>query len=144
MTAIKFRAWDKRRKSMEIVDRLTFMFETKDGILTEVLDLEPPVREEPRRVLFPEDCELMQFTGLIDKNGKEIYEGDVVAYNVPVQADEDGNIDWEGVHMRIEWDAEKARFQTPFSDAENLPGQHGPKNMVVVGNIYENPELFNL
>ena len=57
---------------------------------------------------------LMQFTGLLDKNGKEIYEGDIT--NVGI----------------VEWD--HGQF------TERL---YAPDDIEVIGNIYSNPELLN-
>lgn len=89
---------------------------------------------------------VMQFTGLLDKNGKEIYEGDVVGFYMVLgeHYTEEGQsmgVEWDGAKMLIEWDAEKARFKTPFSDTENLPVQLDPKSFEVIGNIWEHPQL---
>lgn len=77
-----------------------------------------------------EDIELMQYTGLHDKNGKEIYESDIVYI-----ASEDEN-------AFVLWDKETARYIIQFNswcaDFDNFYG----KELEVIGNIYDNPELL--
>ena len=71
-----------------------------------------------------------EYTGLKDKNGKEIFEGDIV-YIIPE--------DETGV---IEWDNERARYIVIYdniiTDFDNWYG----KDLEVIGNIYDNPELL--
>lgn len=77
-----------------------------------------------------DDIELMQYTGLHDKNGEEIYEGDIVYV-----ASEDEN-------AFILWDKETARYIIQFkgwcADFDNYYG----KELEVIGNIYDNPDLL--
>ena len=66
MREIKFRAWDKEKKTM--LNWLSDMEAIKDAMPYDCGDE------------WTENCILMQYTGLKDKNGKEIYENDVVRY----------------------------------------------------------------
>lgn len=89
-----------------------------------------------------QDVVLMQYVGLKDKNGKEIYEGDIVRFldgectstESGMDCDEFenvGEIVWEGYH----WDVTNRNgidTEEAFSD-----------EFEVIGNIYENPELIN-
>jgi uncharacterized phage protein (TIGR01671 family) len=111
---IKFRAWDGKRMTTSGI-----MFNCSTGFL------ETPIGAQMK---------LMQYTGLKDKNGKEIYEGDIVFWDyekIVVSYGIQGVDAFEGVGF-------------------NLWGHYGQKQdgtriqseMEVVGNIYENPELL--
>lgn len=80
---------------------------------------------------------LMQFTGLHDKNGKEIYEGDIVMRNKYTVAS--GRQEMVGPY-EITWDNNKAGFEykTEGYTAGLFYDVHE-----VIGNIYEHPELLN-
>jgi uncharacterized phage protein (TIGR01671 family) len=68
---------------------------------------------------------LMQYTGLHDKNGKEIYEGDVVGWNFD-GTDRHGIVEWQGNGFWVSTEG----------------GKYMPNTCIVIGNIYENPELL--
>lgn len=81
---------------------------------------------------------LMQYTGLKDKNGKKVYEGDILGHagrKHPYR------------HYWVEWKAYKWKLKRmidgepkgghPFSQVVNHP-----ENFEIIGNIYENPELL--
>lgn len=68
---------------------------------------------------------VMQYTGLKDKNGKEIYEGDIVQE--------------AGTVAPVSWDSARARFV--YRTDTLTAGLYGLM-CTVIGNIYENPELL--
>jgi uncharacterized phage protein (TIGR01671 family) len=86
---------------------------------------------------FGEDYELMQFTGLLDKNGKEIYEGDIVKLGTIETEEEDRTTFTE----RILFD--KGQFRTTHYGFPVHSWACNDKCFIeVIGNIYENPELL--
>jgi phage uncharacterized protein TIGR01671 len=74
-----------------------------------------------------------QYTGLKDKNDKEIYEGDIIKW-----------VDWSG-HKRkteVRYDEEWKRFCVWLNGAETIGvNKHLSNDIEVIGNIYDNPEL---
>ena len=71
-----------------------------------------------------------EYTGLKDKNGKEIFEGDIV-YIIP--EDETGVIEWDNERVRY-----IVIYDNIITDFDNWYG----KDLEVIGNIYDNPELL--
>lgn len=77
------------------------------------------------------ECILMQCTGLKDKNGKLIYEGDVLA-----DAKHKYIVEWsltEGYFVRKPWLCALFTYRIDMGTTQNL---------TIIGNIYENPELL--
>ena len=66
MREIKFRAWDKKHSRMTPIIALGLLSKEAVG--------------DSCTLKFNKDCELLQYTGLKDKDGKEIYDGDIVTH----------------------------------------------------------------
>lgn len=129
----KFRAWDKHDKRM-IVDEQEFipLKVTNKGVLR----LSPDHAENLWSIVEGDRFELMQYTGLKDKNGKEIYEGDIIF--VPADEYEEeykGEIKWYGGY----WGFDEFYPDGTLCGSLFLFSYHDFGE--VIGNIYENPEL---
>lgn len=116
----KYRAWDKEKKKM-ITDDL---FISSDGDVYELANTnyDTPHTEIERLG----NIILMQSTGLKDKNGVEIFEGDVL-------------VEGYGFYL-VTWLKEESRFMLTAEDF-CLP-MTSARNMKVCGNKYANPELL--
>ena len=120
MREIKFRAWDKQNKNMEEVDLLG----------SNVLHIKNSEWENI------EDFEVMQYTGLKDKNGVEVYEGDILKL---FYGKENTPLTTTKVYFNEEgyWDSKNLSEQHPFRACYG-----GFSKCEVIGNIHENPELL--
>ena len=117
MREIKFRAWDKERRIMYYPKILGFDY---NGDLI-FIDTNNEYLNHTRDSSF---IKLMQYTGIKDKNGKEIYEGDIVLQTV------------SNKKFIVKYDYDWCGF-SPF-----ISCYQGYKVYKVIGNIYENPELL--
>ena len=123
----KYRAWDRIRKTMYEADDIVSINFGKSEICVKTLFF-----EQVNRYNF-DDIVLMQSTGLTDKNGKEIFEGDIV--------DSEGGFT-TGV---VEFRSDLGMFVSTlikYNNFEQLCNAHGL--VKVIGNIYENPELLEV
>jgi len=136
---IKFRAWDKKEKKMF----------NSGGSIKALANIE---------WFIEYDFELMQFTGLKDKNGKEIYEGDIVEHinrncdkeiilptksivrfgieYVDTSLYEDNMTEINGFYLEpidCKDNYEKMHYMSAFSNGLGID---------IIGNIYETPELL--
>jgi len=145
---IKFRAWDKENKKMDAV--LIFMvaenktYPHSRGYIHNCQDW-----EEHGLLTNPV---IMQYTGLKDKNGKEIYEGDIVSvksiiYDTIEPFEKSTKIEFQ-IFCEVIWCNKIAGYDLKKIDGDNKPDAWGFYNenvnpFEVIGNIYENPELIN-
>ena len=131
MREIKFRAWLKEDKKMENVKTMDFTDKTirclkKNEFINAYL---------LRRVSF-DDIELMQYTGLNDKNGKEIYEGDIVLVKPG------GTSTWYKTVVKFK----EGAFIASLIDGEDyiyiFNRGFDSNDFEIIGNIYENKNLL--
>lgn len=122
----RFRAWDKEFKEMVQVDALVF----DEQIIKATYKNGNVVKEELKNYV------LMQSTGLTDKNGKEIFEGDIIVY--------------DGRKAVVKWHGSYASFVYMFVDElrsrnqEREPLYLSYLHFQVVGNKFETPALLEV
>jgi len=136
----KFRAWDKANKEMVNVLEMKFLFESEEGIWIKGYSNNRIDHE-----IFPENLILMQFTGLLDKNGKEIFGRDIC------KVYDSGIIDYSDPNPYrrvIKWDENIGGFSCFRLDGEvggsgwTFCRSNLEKHYEVIGNELENPELL--
>lgn len=95
-----------------------------------------PVFDNSAYGLRAEDFTFLQSTGLTDKNGKEIFEGDIV-YSHHVSDKKAGPVVFSNIHHSYIIDYPKRGTREQWQE------MHGKEHCYeVIGNIYENPELL--
>ena len=129
MREIKYRVWDKKENkwyepvheayagklhSLMLSPSGEFLAHTMEGVIHESK--------------FPKRYVAVQYTGLKDKNGKKIYEGDFVQ-------------SWNNL-FRVDWVEEKLGFVFVFIKKTKVKDELMNDNKEVMDNIYENPELL--
>lgn len=135
---LKYRAWYVLAE--EMINEILMISFVRKEIIGKFSDgsTSVPLRFEDKR--NGEDVILMQSTGLKDKNGKEIFEGDIVT-----DGDVTSDIKYHqtlGFYM-----IGKYGFSVPFGQGVDVEyfeefADHVSKTFEVVGNVYENPELL--
>lgn len=148
MKKIKFRVWDKQKNKMicsaydlenfnmfisPFTGNIEFFERPKNIYMSPNADsialvhwIKPyKIRENS------DDLVLMQFTGLHDKNGKKIYEGDIL------KSDESF---WKNENIVVNY--QNGGFYPFRFECQEQTDLLDPKRSEIIGNIYENPELL--
>lgn len=122
----RFRVWNTRTKKLREVAQIT-LDARQHGRTSEISNMETcHLAYQPHLVL--EQC-----TGLKDKNGRLIYEGDIV--NILCEIEEQGVIEWAREEAQFVIRAEQAGFVANFDNYSGI-------DLEVIGNIHENADLL--
>jgi len=164
MREIKFRAWDEQAKTMHHNFQSIKSGDLNIGGIDWIIPLEPITNEDWIERLT-EHCKeaphsrdqfkLMQFTGLLDKDGKEIYEGDILRG----MWGEQGHTERQEIVGSVVFDNGCFEWKTWLKSFRGFDGRHSimwrdyfPSGdefremdaIEIIGNIYENPEIMEL
>lgn len=129
----KFRAWDRARKEMNYKVMVGNCDTDDENWTCPIIWI-----EERKKWLHFDDYEcIMQSTGLKDKNGKEIFEGDILAFETDDEVI-NVNVFWDEEHALFMFESKKYNEQEPL--AELVENNTYP--FEIIGNIYENKDIL--
>lgn len=135
MREIKFRAWDKKTKQMEkfTLHSLVWNYDQQCFLKDAGADLKFDVLKE--------DVEIMQYTNLLDKNGKGIYEGDILKTRF-----HDIGLVKFGSEYNSSGGDDSSKFLGYYIETKNKKILQIMVNDEcrdeIIGNVFENPELL--
>ena len=131
----KFRAWHNELGRMMSISDMWFNVDSlgeiglNDAVMNDYI------------TVSPDEIELMQSTGLKDKNGKEIFEGDIITngQNVMCMKRHNTLVFYVEEKGEVEFIADSAVLEDFEEDAKEIADR-----LEIIGNIYENPELLEV
>lgn len=135
MREIKFRAWDKTAKKMYRVDRL--------GVGKRSYQQYADGNNQPetgKNKFYPSQVEIMQYTGLKDKNGVEIYEGDIIDIHQTVNGYNQFVIEYDDYKFSARYynqNTKEIGSWYNYDLDELFEIDEYEKEIEVIGNIYE-------
>ncbi len=147
MREIKFRAWDDVLGMCEVIE-IDFMSDTVEVGGKKTTHHYVPEEKRESYTLNIENAHLMQYAGLKDKNGKEIYEGDLIKYygrhvdhynnRETVYEIQYHPLRFEGIPIAYLYDKDMYGDWCGGGELKDFYSYE----VEVIGNLYENPELL--
>lgn len=128
MRPIKFKLWHEKSKQMFIPNAASSNL---------LIGLDGSVKDVYLKEDITDEVIKLQYTGLKDKQGKEIYEGDIFELKHPYNKRYH-----KGVVEFIDGKFTCRNFYQPHFDNPTDPFSEGTKYIEIIGNIYENKELL--
>lgn len=126
---IKFRVWNPLDKEMVLLEKMDFMYNWSKGSLSIIFGKMPDTLAN----FNGHDFVIMEYTGLRDKYGKEIYEGNVIEYKSNQKE-----------LSEVFFDEGSYKITQPSSGITRTLSHHLSKYQCeVIGDIYTTPELLN-
>jgi uncharacterized phage protein (TIGR01671 family) len=126
MQRLKFRVWDKKGKVMFIVKGMAF----EEDLVKVKVEKDGRIMELPAG-----DIEIMQFTGIVDNDGSEVYEGDIVKV-LGKHNQLFGYVWFNGFFYTVNL------FNVPGADNWPIMKEENIRSLDVIGNIYENHDML--
>lgn len=146
MRTIKFRAWDNEGKKMCTSAYGTFHLVSLDLGETSSFHWTNSEYPEPKF-----DLEMMQYTGLKDSNGKEVFESDILSYVIYAEYSHTGTVKFgeydygEGAdkYYNVGWYVQRGVGSTiPLIEVLGKNSLESFSEPKVIGNVHQNPELL--
>jgi uncharacterized phage protein (TIGR01671 family) len=138
---IKFRVWDKKN-NLYIPERQGYQYDIK------TIGFDGSIRSQyySTHEQLPDDYVIQQFTGLLDVNGKEIYEGDIISFDVYEPHDQaldhitNAEVFWDSEYLNWSFGRfENKMYSPPYKYSYEMTSGIKKDSFLVTGNIFENP-----
>jgi uncharacterized phage protein (TIGR01671 family) len=141
-SALLFRAWNRELKEMFWFDLIWGSLHNKGTGWIGMLPIEQKERNEiksftqsdDRIAIDPTNCDMMRYTGKQDKNGTNIFEGDILKTYPIIASDKIGDCSF---NVMVE-------FNGGCFIANGILGKYQCEISEVIGNIYQNAELLQV